>query len=472
MTLFAAERSWWRALAAGEPVELPDPLPIPAGRRLHGRLEPPPSKSVSHRFLTLALLGGGELRVERLLRADDLDLFVAALERCGRTVRREGEAVVVGGAPAPRGGGAGSEEPVRLDCGNAGTMYRFLTAALTTRPGHWVLDGTERLRQRPIAPLVEALRQLGAEIRYLGAAGHAPLAITGASLDGGECLLDASQSSQYLSALLMAGARARRPLSIEVTALRSDPYVDVTCAALATFGLPVVSGGAADGGRRWTVRPAPEEELAGAPSVVRVEADFSAVAYPAAGAALTGGDVVIDGLAPDSAQGDRRFLDLLADMGTFVEWGESSVRVRGARMGVRGARLRGLDVDLSALPDQVPTLAALACLAQGPTVIRNVAHLRHKESDRLSAVTVELRGIGFEIEEGPDSLRIAGWRGELPREPAVVATHDDHRIAMSLALVGLVRPGVSIATPAVVAKSYPGFWRDLANLLSSDESER
>ncbi|HVS65901.1 MAG TPA: 3-phosphoshikimate 1-carboxyvinyltransferase [Thermoanaerobaculia bacterium] len=472
MSLPAPDRSWWRSLAAGESIELPDPLPIPAGRRLRGRVQPPPSKSVSHRYLTLALLAGREVRVERLLRADDLDLFLAALERCGRPVRREGSAVVVGAAASPGFGGsptARRDQAVRLDCGNAGTMFRFLTAALTAIPGRWVLDGTPRLRQRPIAPLVDALRQLGAELRYLEVEGHAPLAIDGATLDGGECSLDASQSSQFLSALLMAGSRARRPLEIEVTALRSDPYVDVTAAGLTTFGLAAVSSGStAPGSDRWSVRPAREDEVAGGPGTVLVEADYSAVAYPAAGAALTGGDVVIEGLDPGSAQGDRRFLELLLEMGAGVEWGESWVRVRGSR-------LRGVDVDLSALPDQVPTLAAVACFARGETVIRNVAHLRHKESDRLSSVTLELRETGFEVEEGPDFLRIAGGAGELPREPVVVETHDDHRIAMSLALVGLMRPGLAIAAPGVVAKSYPGFWRDLAVLVSSnslDDSER
>jgi 3-phosphoshikimate 1-carboxyvinyltransferase len=443
----------WRRLASGESVELPDPLPIPAGLRAAGRVVPPPSKSVSHRYLDLALLGGRPLRVDRLLAADDLDLFVAALRACGRPVRRAGDAVEIGAAAEASPAG----EPVHIHCGNAGTMFRFLTASLTAIPGRFVLDGTPRLRERPIAPLVSALRALGAEVRFLGAEGHAPLAIEGGTLAGGRCALDASQSSQYLSALLMAGARARQPLEVEVTALRSDPYVDVTLAALAAFGLDLVRRE----GSTFRVRPATARELEAAPSKVRVEADYSAVAYPAAAAALTGGDVWIAGVEPGSAQGDRAFLEVLAEMGAAVDWVDDAVRVRGGP-------LRCVDVDFSSLPDQVPTLAALACFAEGITHIRNVAHLRWKESDRLAAVALEFRESGFSIEEAPDALHIEGLPSGVATTPVVVDSHDDHRIAMSLALVGLRRPGLAVAAPGVVAKSYPGFWRDLATLLSPD----
>ncbi|HVS14658.1 MAG TPA: 3-phosphoshikimate 1-carboxyvinyltransferase [Thermoanaerobaculia bacterium] len=453
MTVALPDAGLWRRLARGERVELPDPLPIPAGGRAAGRVEPPPSKSVSHRYLNLALLAGRPVRVERLLAADDLDLFVAALRGCERSVRRAGEVVEIGAA----GEASRTDEPVRIDCGNAGTMFRFLTASLAAIPGRFVLDGSPRLRERPIAPLVAALRELGAEVSFLAVEGHAPLAIEGGTLVGGRCALDASQSSQYLSALLMAGARAAQPLEIVVTALRSDPYVDVTLAALAAFGLDLVRRE----GRSWRVRPATRQELAAGPSMLRVEADYSAVAYPAAAAALTGGDVWIQGVERSSAQGDRIFLDVLAEMGAAVDW-------RGDALRVRGGRLRAVDVDFSSLPDQVPTLAALACFADGTTHIRNVAHLRWKESDRLGAVALEFRESGFSIEEAPDALRIVGRPTGADTRPVVVDSHDDHRIAMSLALVGLRRPGLAVAAPGVVAKSYPGFWRDLATLLTPD----
>jgi 3-phosphoshikimate 1-carboxyvinyltransferase len=435
--------------------ELPDPLEVPWARALAGELRPPPSKSLSHRYLTLALLLGGERRVDELLEAEDLGLFREALRVLGLVVEASGRGVVVRGQPAPAG-----EEPRRLHCGNAGTMFRFLTAALTTVSGRFVLDGTPRLRERPIGPLVEALREAGARIEYLGAPGCAPLMIEGSSLAGGHCRIDAGESSQYLSALLMAGLRAKAALTVEVAALTSEPYVALTRQAMQRLEVDRVS---AVGGV-WRVDPLPLGP-AGGPGRVEVEPDFSAAAYPAAAAALIGGPVELLGLSSDSVQGDRRFLDLLAELGARVEWTRRGVQVAG------GAPLRALSLDLSDMPDQVPTLAALAAFGDGDTEIRGVAHLRLKESDRLAAVAVGLRTLGFRAKETSDGLIVRGQPQRLsgdfsPVPPAVVDTRDDHRIAMAFALVGLRRAGTRIAAPAVVAKSYPEFWRDLLGLIS------
>jgi 3-phosphoshikimate 1-carboxyvinyltransferase len=432
---------------------LPDPLEVPCPRRLAGELRPPPSKSLSHRYLVLALLLGGARRVDELLAAEDLELLQAALRGLGLSVEAVGRGVAVGGEVSAGG------EPKRLFCGNAGTMFRFLTAALATVPGRFVLDGTARLRERPIGPLVEALRALGARIDYLGETGCAPLYIEGRSLAGGRCRIDAGESSQYLSALLMAGLRARRPIAIEVAALTSEPYVALTRQAMRQLGVDRVS--TVDGALR--VEPLPPGP-AGGPSRVEVEPDFSAAAYPAAAAALVGGPVELLGVARDSAQGDRRFLEVVSEMGGRVEWTSRGVRVAG------GERLRGGSFDFSDMPDQVPTLAALAAFAEGDTEVRNVAHLRLKESDRLSAVTVGLRALGFHAKETPDGLVVRGQPGRshvgsANAAPAVIDTRGDHRIAMAFALVGLRRAGTRIAVPAVVAKSYPGFWNDLFGLI-------
>jgi 3-phosphoshikimate 1-carboxyvinyltransferase len=437
--------------------EHPEIREIPAGRTAGGRVAPPPSKSVSHRFLNLALLAGVQVRrraeagaalgsivVERPLEAEDIDLFLAALPSLGFDVERSPGAVRL----TPRAVEGTIEAEVF--CGNAGTMLRFLTASLTAVPGRFRLDGTPRLRERPVGPLVAALRRLGAVVACPGREGYAPLEIEGGTLAGGTTELAAGESRQYLSALLMAGLAASEDVIVEVGALTSEPYVGVTLAAVAAFG-----GGIEVEGGRYRVRPS----RLGAERV-RVEGDWSAACYPAAAAALTGGEVTIEGVERDSRQGDRGFVSILERMGADVRWGDGEVTVHGGR-------LRGLDADMSSLPDQVPTLAALAPFAHGTTRIANVPHLRIKESDRLGAMASELRKLGAEVEEGADSLTIPGvWADQRPPgEPVTVATYGDHRIAMALALVGLRRGGVRIAAPEVVGKSYPGFWHDLESLL-------
>jgi 3-phosphoshikimate 1-carboxyvinyltransferase len=382
------------------------------------------------------------------LEADDIRHFVGALEVLGYRVVWGNEDLVL---DPP------SEYPAsgRVDCGNAGTLMRFLAASLTTVPGTWILDGSERMRQRPIGPLVDALRGLGAKIEYIGAEGFPPLAITGGSLEGGETEIDAGESSQYLSALVMAALAGRRPARIRVRALTSSPYVDITARLVARWG-----GSLRVNGDSWIVVPGLEP-----PAVESVEGDYSAATYPATAAVLTGGRVLLEGLDPESAQGDRGFFDLLSQMGASVVWNDGSLQVKS------GECLHGLDVDLGSMPDQVPTLAALAPFARGTTSIRNVAHLRIKESDRLAAMATELTRLGATVRELPDGLVIEGtWAHEAPpSDPVVVETYDDHRIAMSLALVGLRRPGVFVAEPGVVSKSYPGFWRDLERLLETKD---
>ncbi|HEX9943818.1 MAG TPA: 3-phosphoshikimate 1-carboxyvinyltransferase [Thermoanaerobaculia bacterium] len=420
-----------------------EPFAVPSGRRARGRLRVPSSKSLTHRYFNLALLSGSPLVIERPLFAEDTRLFLAALGRCGFQVEEEGDEVRLTPGERPAG-------EVEIFCGNAGTMLRFLVASLTVVPGRWRLDGVPRLRERPVGPLVDALRRLGARVEYLEAEGRVPLAVAGGSLRGGATTLDAGESSQYLSAILMAALRAPSEVVVEVPSLTSRPYVDVTLAAAAAFDGHIERVGP----RAYRVRPS---ALRGGRA--RVEGDYSAACYPAAAAALTGGDVVLAGLSPDSRQGDREFIDLLAEMGAEIGW-------KGGDLKVRGGDLRGVRADLSNMPDQVPTLAALAPFARGETLIHNVAHLRIKESDRLEAMATELKKLGADVREGRDSLWIPGlWSGaEPPAETVHVDPWGDHRIAMSLALVGLRRPGVLIDYPEVVAKSYPGFWRDLRKI--------
>ncbi|HTQ79330.1 MAG TPA: 3-phosphoshikimate 1-carboxyvinyltransferase, partial [Thermoanaerobaculia bacterium] len=343
----------------GSPLKSPDPRPVPTGGRVQGALAVPSSKSVTHRCLNLVLLSraffpDAPTFVERPLHAEDTRLFLAALKVAGFAVEETAEGVALTPGPLP------SDGEREIFCGNAGTLLRFLVATLAVVPGRWRLDGTPRLRERPVGPLVDALTRLGARIEYLGREGCIPLRIEGGSLRGGITAIDAGESSQYLSALLMAGLAAPGEVVIEVGALTSQPYIDVTLAAAATFGGRIERAGE----RAWRVLPG----LAPV-SRVRVEGDWSAACYPAAAAALTGGSVRLTGVLPDSRQGDRQFLSLLSAMGATVAWEGEAVVVSGPSL---EQGLRGIDADLSGLPDQVPTLAAIAPFAAGTTRITNV----------------------------------------------------------------------------------------------------
>lgn len=438
-------------MTASPSTSMVDERRIPHGRRASGPIWVPPSKSVTHRYLNLALLAGAPLVLERPLDADDTLLFLAALEGCGFAVERaEGEVRLTPGDRSAEG-------EIEVFCGNAGTMFRFLVATLAAIPGTFRLDGTPRLRERPIGPLVDAVRRLGGEVEYLEREGYGPLAIRGATLRGGTTGLDAGSSSQYLSALLMAGLRAREPVVVELSALTSEPYVEITLGLVRRFG------GRIERLSPTRFRVEPEPKLAEGLDRVRVEGDWSAAAYPAAMAVLTAGEIRLLGLEEHSPQGDRGFVDLLVQMGAEVSWQGGELVVAGA------GRLASLDVDLGRMPDQVPTLAALAPFAAGTTRITGVPHLRIKESDRLHAMAVGLAALGVPVRELPDGLEIEGvWAGnaKVPSDPVTIDPFDDHRIAMSFALVGLRRPGVTIAEPGVVAKSYPEFWRDFDALIS------
>lgn len=420
-------------------------FPVPSGGTVRGTLRVPPSKSVSHRFFNLCLLARQSATIEHPLVAEDTHLFLRALERCGFDVEEAAQRVRLT-APEETAGARSGE----IHCGNAGTMYRFLVATLTTVPGTWILDGTPRLRERPVGPLVAALRGLGCRIECLDREGFAPLRIHGHTLAGGGTRLDAGESSQYLSAVLMAATRARATVQIDVESLTSTPYVQITLEAMARFGAH-----AKENAQGYEVKPTP---LAG--GSFEVEGDFSAAAYPASAAALTKGEVILEGLRPQAPQGDRRFLSVLESMGAHVDWDDHRVRIRGGS-------LRAVAEDFADMPDQVPTLAALAPYCHGTTRVSNVEHLRIKESDRLRAMATELARLGADVEEKRDGLVISGgWsHSPTPTNEVQVETYDDHRIAMSLALVGLRRPGVTVANPGVVEKSYPSFWRDLEALL-------
>ncbi|MCL6621454.1 MAG: 3-phosphoshikimate 1-carboxyvinyltransferase [Syntrophobacterales bacterium] len=396
----------------------------------------PGSKSLTHRALIASALAAGESLVTNALVAEDTRLTAQALRKLGAALDWEDTTVRIRGT-------GGRLKPVAepLHFGNSGTSHRFFTALVSLGEGEYCLTGTPRLCQRPVGELLAALKLLGVKAVSQRGDGCPPVLVTG-GLTGGHTRLSGQVSSQYLSALLLIGPLAPLGVEVEITGeLVSRPYVDLTLEVMAAFGISFFRRG-----YRYFQVPGGQTYQ---PREYAVEGDASSAAYFWAAAAVTGGRVTVANLSVDSTQGDIDFLSVLARMGCHIESSPAGLTVAGGP-------LHGITVDMSAMPDQVPTLAVVAAFAQGETVMTGVGHLRHKESDRLAAVATELRKMGGEVEETGDGLLIRGGR---PLTGAVIHTYDDHRIAMSFAVAGLSVPGVVIEDPGCVAKSFPEFWR-------------
>jgi 3-phosphoshikimate 1-carboxyvinyltransferase len=324
---------------------------------------------------------------------------------------------------------------------------RFLIAALALGDGRYRIDGNQRMRERPVADLVAALNQLGGRARCELDNGCPPVTVEAHGLRGGHAEIDASRSSQFLSAVLHVAPYAQSDVEVAVRGeLIAQPYVEMTLRVMSQFGVEVER----DGSRVFRI--ASGGRYRGRDYVV--EPDASGAHYFWAAAALTGGRVRVEGLGADSLQGDVEFADLLERMGAVVERGESYIEVRGT------GSLAGIDVDMNAISDTAPTLAVLGAFTTTPISIRNVRHLRWQESDRLHAVATELTRLGVRVEEREDGLTVY----PSPPRPGVVDTYDDHRIAMSFALVGLVTEGIVIRDPGCVAKTFPDYFERLEEI--------
>ncbi len=403
----------------------------------------PGSKSITNRALIIAALADGPSTLTGALDSDDTRVMVDSLQKLGIAVEHDPATCTI------QVQGCGNKIPKNqadLYVANSGTSLRFLTAMVATGSGTFRLDGTPRMRQRPVMDLLQALNGLGADaVSDLGTE-CPPVTIKASGLDGGYAFVRGDVSSQFLSGLLMALPYSRDTTSVEVEGtLVSKPYVAMTMEVMEAFGVRINNRK----DRRFDIRPA---RYTGRPYAI--EPDASAASYFFALAALTGSTITVEGLGTESIQGDVTFVDLLEHMGCTVVREKTSTTVTGGP-------LKGIDVNMNAISDTVMTLAVVALFAQGITRIRNVAHIRHKETDRLAALATELRKLGATVEENPDGLLI------FPPEaiqPARIATYDDHRMAMSFALAGIKAPGVTILEPGCVAKTYPGFWDDLARL--------
>ena len=398
----------------------------------------PGSKSITNRALVLAALAEGESTLEGVLHSDDTRHMRSALSTLGIAIEDLGPTTLL--VRGGRGRLRAPKEP--LFVGNSGTTVRFLSALACLVPGPVTLVGDEAMARRPIQDLVDGLRQLGMQIDC--ETGCPPLTVHGGRLPGGALSMRGDRSSQYFSALLMAAVLADGPVTVDISGnLVSRPYIDITRRMIADFG------GAVD------VTPLGYRVLSRSSYAARgytIEPDASSASYPFALAAVTGGTITVPGLGLSALQGDYGFLDVLSRVGASVEKRETNTTVTGT------GTLRGIAVDMHDISDTVMTLAAIAPLLSGETGISNVANIRIKETDRLLATVQELERLGQVVKHGDDWLSV----DPRPVTPATVHCYADHRMAMSFAVLGAAAGGVSIEDPACVAKTYPGYWADLA----------
>lgn len=405
----------------------------------------PGSKSLTNRALIIAALAKGPSRLSGALDCDDTRVMVEALKALGIQVDHDKETALI------RVEGCGGRIPATkadLNVMNSGTTLRFLTAALATAKGTYRIDGVPRMRERPVADLLQALNGLGARTKSELGTGCPPVLIEADGLHGGYAFVRGDVSSQFLSGLLMALPYSTEESIVEVEGtLVSQPYVAMTLDIMRAFGVEPSNKKY----RRFVVHPAKYQGRK-----YPIEPDASAASYFFALAALTGGTLTIEDLGLASVQGDMDFVGVLEHMGCAVD---RDVR----KTTITGGPLRAVDVDMNAISDTVMTLGVVALFADGVTRIRNVAHIRHKETDRIAALATELRKLGARVDELPDGL-VIDPPAPSALKPAAIDTYDDHRMAMSFALAGLKIPGVTIRDPGCVAKTYPGFWSDLEAL--------
>jgi len=418
-------------------------LDLPQLISASGTVRLPGSKSISNRVLLLAALAEGETEVRDLLASDDTERMLDALKALGVGITSLG-------GENWRIAGCGGRFPVRqaeLFLGNAGTAFRPLTAALALAGGDYVLKGVARMHERPIGDLVDGLRQLGADITYLGNEGYPPLRLKPASVRaGGTVRVRGDVSSQFLTGLLMALPLTCETVAVDVVGeLISRPYIEITLAIMARFGVQVQR----EGWQRFTV-PAGSRYVA--PGTIYVEGDASSASYFLALGAIGGGPLRVEGVGRDSIQGDVRFAEALAKMGAEIAMGPNWMEARSPEGG-----LVAVDLDCNHIPDAAMTLATTALFARGTTTLRNIASWRVKETDRIAAMATELRKLGAEVDEGDDFIRIT----PAALKPAAIDTYDDHRMAMCFSLAAFGTP-LRIKDPKCVAKTFPDYFERFA----------
>ena len=425
-------------------MSLPDKLTLSPIQKISGSVVLPGSKSLSNRILLLSMLAEGKTEIQNLLDSDDVRRMVEALETLGIQLEenRAENLITVSGTS-----GIIPVKEATLMLGNAGTAIRPLTAAMTLGHGRFVLDGVQRMRERPIIDLVNGLSQLGANLRCINRTDCPPVEVIADGLPGGITRLSGAISSQYLTAILLAAPYADKEVQIEITdKLVSVPYVEMTLRLMRSFGVSVNH-------ENFRLFHIPRQTYR-SPGRIFVEGDASSASYFLAGAAITKGTVTVKGCGTDSLQGDARFAEVLEKMGAKVEWEPQQVKLTGNS-------LNGIDVDMNQMPDAAMTLAVAALFASGPTAIRNIYNWRVKETERLQAVSTELRKLGAEVEEGYDYLVI-----QPPEQirKAEIDTYDDHRMAMAFSLAACGESPITINNPGCVSKTFPDYFEVLDGL--------
>jgi 3-phosphoshikimate 1-carboxyvinyltransferase len=420
-----------------------DYLDLPALTRASGTVRLPGSKSISNRMLLLAALAAGETEIRDLLDSDDTRVMLAALQKVG-------VGVTALGSNAYRVNGCAGMFPGKeadLFMGNAGTAIRPLTAALALSGGHYRLSGVPRMHERPIGDLVDGLRQIGCDVRYVANEGFPPLELFPANVK-----LDApirvrgDVSSQFLTALLMALPLTGKAAVIEMTTeLISKPYIEITLNLMARFGVTVEREG-------WQCFTITGGQTYRSPGVVHVEGDASGASYFLAAGAIGGGPVRVEGVGRQSIQGDVKFANALETMGANIVWGDNWIEASAPANG----KLKAFDLDLNHIPDAAMTLAVAALFADGKSTLRNIASWRVKETDRIAAMATELRKLGATVEEGPDWIAVLPAPTYLPN--VAIDTYEDHRMAMCFALATLGGVPVRINNPGCVAKTFPRYF--------------
>jgi 3-phosphoshikimate 1-carboxyvinyltransferase len=401
------------------------------------RVTVPGSKSYTHRMLIAAALANGASHLKNALVSEDTQFTMEALRQMGVQIEVNHDGVSVAG----KGGRLEPcEAPIYL--GNSGTSMRLLTGVVALGEETYTLTGNDRMQMRPIKDLLDALQQMGIQARSVRGTGCPPVEVTAAAINAEQVDINCQNSSQYLSALLLMAPSTSRGLEIRVAGGPpvSRPYVDLTVELMETFGIQLDR----EGYQKFKV---PGGQLYRTGNYV-VETDCSQAAYFWGAAAISRAEIKVAGIKTDSAQGDLRFVDLLQQMGCRVTRESNSISVAGGP-------LCAIEADLADMPDQVPTLAVVAAFAEGTTVIKNVAHLKSKESDRLSATVTGLQKMGIAASSSTNALVIKGGKPE----GAIIDTYNDHRIAMSFAIAGLKVPGVCIQNEGCVKKSFPAFWQ-------------